>query len=333
MKKKALITGVTGQDGSYLADLLLSKNYIVYGLVRRSSSLNRNRIDHIKNKNFKLFYGDMTDSSSLSNILSQTKPDEIYNLAAQSHVLISFSTPEYTAETDAVGTLRLLESVKALNLKSKIYQASSSEMYGNPITTTKTINMKTPFKPVSPYGAAKLYAYNLSEIYKKAYGMFICNGILFNHESKRRGENFLTQKIVLFAKKFKNNNTITLKVGNLNAERDWGDAEEYVQAMWLMLQQKKPDNYIIATNKSISVRKFIEKVFKKIGITVVWKGAGLKEVGVNKLNGKTLITVDKNYFRPIDINFLKGDYSHAYKKIGWKPKVSIDQLIDKMIKD
>ena len=333
MKKKALITGVTGQDGSYLADLLLSKNYIVYGLVRRSSSLNRNRIDHIKNKNFKLLYGDMTDSSSLSNILSQTKPDEIYNLAAQSHVLISFSTPEYTAETDAIGTLRLLESVKALNLKSKIYQASSSEMYGNPFSTTKSINMNTPFNPVSPYGAAKLYAYHLSEIYKKAYDMFICNGILFNHESKRRGENFLTQKIVLFAKKYKYNNIGTLKVGNLNAERDWGDAEEYVQAMWLMLQQKNSRNYIVATNKSISVRKFITIVFKKIGIILTWKGSGLKEVAINKINNKIIIKVDKSYFRPIDINFLKGDYSETYKQIGWKPKVTIDQLIDKMLKD
>ena len=240
--KKALITGVTGQDGSYLSEFLLKKGYFVYGLVRRSSSLNRFRIDHIKNKNFKLFYGDLTDSSSLINILSKTKPDEIYNLAAQSHVLVSFTTPEYTSDTNALGLVRLLESVKSLKLESRIYQAATSEMYGN-IKSNKSINMKTPFSPVSPYGAAKLYAYHLSEIYKKAYDMYICNGILFNHESKRRGENFITQKIILFAKQYNNTKKGSLKVGNLNSKRDWGDAEDYVYAMWLMLQQKKPRNY------------------------------------------------------------------------------------------
>ncbi len=330
--KSALITGVTGQDGSYLADLLLSKGYNVFGLVRRSSSLNRFRIDHIKSKKFHLFYGDLTDSSSLINVLSKTTPDEIYNLAAQSHVLVSFATPEYTSDTNALGLIRLLESVRSLKLKTKIYQASTSEMYGN-TNLNKSIGIKTPFAPVSPYGAAKLYAYHLSEIYKKAYGMFICNGILFNHESKRRGENFITQKIILFAKKYQKDRKGVLKVGNLDAKRDWGDAEEYVIAMWLMLQKKNPDNYIVATNKTTSVRKFIELVFKKFNINILWKGKGLSELGINKSNKKILIKVDKKYFRPIDVNYLKGDFSYTYKNIGWKPKTNLDQLITKMLED
>ena len=310
----------------------MSKGYKVFGLVRRSSSLNRFRIDHIKSKNFQLFYGDLTDSSSLINVLSKTTPDEIYNLAAQSHVLVSFATPEYTSDTNALGLIRLLESVRSLKLKTKIYQASTSEMYGN-TNSNKSIGIKTPFSPVSPYGAAKLYAYHLSEIYKKAYGMFICNGILFNHESIRRGENFITQKIILFAKKYQKDRKGIMKVGNLNAKRDWGDAEDYVIAMWLMLQKKNPDNYIVATNKTTSVRKFIELVFKKLNINISWKGRGLSEVGINKSNNKILIKVDKKYFRPIDVNYLKGDYSYTYKKIGWKPKTNLDQLITKMLKD
>ena len=330
--KKALITGVTGQDGSYLSEFLLKKGYFVYGLVRRSSSLNRFRIDHIKNKNFKLFYGDLTDSSSLINILSKTKPDEIYNLAAQSHVLVSFTTPEYTSDTNALGLVRLLESVKSLKLESRIYQAATSEMYGN-IKSNKSINMKTPFSPVSPYGAAKLYAYHLSEIYKKAYDMYICNGILFNHESKRRGENFITQKIILFAKQYNNTKKGSLKVGNLNSKRDWGDAEDYVYAMWLMLQQKKPRNYIVATNKSITVRKFIDLVFSKIQVKIKWSGKGLSEVGIDKETNKIIIKVDKQYFRPIDVNYLKGDYAETLSSIGWKPKTSLDQLINKMLED
>lgn len=330
--KNALIIGITGQDGSYLAELLLSKGYTVFGLVRRSSSMNRSRIDHIKSKNLKLFYGDLTDTSSLMTVLSKTKPDEIYNLGAQSHVMVSFSVPEYTSEANAIGILRLLESVKALKLKSKIYQASTSEMYGNS-SSKKTINLKTPFSPVSPYGAAKLYAYHISEIYKNAYGLFICNGILFNHESKRRGENFVTQKIISFAKKYRDERKGVLRIGNLNAKRDWGDAEDYVYAMWLMLQQKKPQNYIVATNKSISIKKFIELVFKKINIKIKWFGSGFSEVGIDIEKNKEIIKVDKKYFRPIDVNFLKGDYSETYKKIGWKPKTSLDQLINKMLED
>jgi GDPmannose 4,6-dehydratase len=294
--------------------------------------LNRFRIDHIKSKNFKLFYGDLTDSSSLIKILSKTRPDEIYNLAAQSHVLVSFTTPEYTSDTNALGLVRLLESVKSLKLKSRIYQAATSEMYGN-INSNKSINMKTPFSPVSPYGAAKLYAYHLSEIYKKAYDMYICNGILFNHESKRRGENFITQKIILFAKQYKDSKKGFLKVGNLNSKRDWGDAEDYVYAMWLMLQQNKPRNYIVATNKSITVKKFIELVFNKIQVKIKWAGKGLSEVGVDRETNKVLIKVDKKYFRPIDVNFLKGDYTETLMSIGWKPKTSLDQLINKMLKD
>ncbi len=337
MKKKvALIFGVTGQDGSYLAEYLLKKNYIVNGVKRRSSSINTFRVDHIyqdphdKNYKFKLHYGDITDSSSVSSIIKKTKPDEIYNLAAQSHVAVSFEVPEYTANADALGALRILEAIKfhKLEKKTKFYQAGTSEMYGNVQSIPQ--NEKTPFYPLSPYGVAKLYAHWITKNYREAYNIFACNGILFNHESPRRGETFVTKKIVSALCKIKEGKQKKLFLGNLNAKRDWGHARDYCYAMWKMLQQKNPGDYVIATGKQYSIKQFVNLTAKKINMKIIWKGKGIKEKGYDQKNN-IIIECDKNYFRPLDVNTLLGDATKARKILKWKPEANIDTLIDEMI--
>ena len=336
-KKKALITGITGQDGSYLAELLLKKKYQVIGLVRRSSSINTSRIDHllsenpkIKNNSLYLMYGDMTDGLSLKRIIEKTKPDEIYNLAAQSHVGVSFDEPEYTADAVALGTLRILENIRLSNRKNKIkfYNASTSEIFGNSTKFSQSEN--TPFHPQSPYGIAKLYAHWITINYRTGYGLFASNGILFNHESPRRGETFVTKKIVNGLVRIKYGLLDKLYIGNLNAKRDWGHAKDYVQMQHLILQQKKPDDFIIATGKQTSVREFINITAKKLNIRLKWSGKGIREKGY--FNGKSIIEVKKNYYRPAEVNQLKGNITKARKKLGWKPKTTIYQLIDEMIK-
>ncbi|MBI2559333.1 GDP-mannose 4,6-dehydratase [Candidatus Woesearchaeota archaeon] len=332
-KKAALITGVTGQDGSYLAELLLEKGYKVYGLVRRASSFNRSRLKNIYNYinpnrgNFELYYGDMTDSSSIMHILQQTKPDEIYNLSAQSHVRVSFEIPEYTANADALGTLRILEAIRILGMTKNVrfYNASTSELYGLAQEVPQT--EKTPFYPRSPYGVAKLYAHWITKNYREAYVLFACNGILFNHESERRGENFVSKKITQQVAKIKLGISEKLMLGNLNAKRDWGYAKEYVETMWLMLQQDKPDDYVIATGESHSVREFVEKAFEIVGIDINWKGKGLEEKGIDTKSGKILVEVDPYYFRPAEVENLLGDASYARKKLGWKPKTKFNELV------
>jgi len=337
MKKKvALIFGITGQDGSYLAEYLLKKNYIVNGVKRRSSSINTFRVDHIyqdpheKNYKFRLHYGDITDSSSVSSIIKKTKPDEIYNLAAQSHVAVSFEVPEYTANADALGALRILEAIKfhKLQKKTKFYQAGTSEMYGNVQDTPQ--NEKTPFYPLSPYGVAKLYAHWITKNYREAYNIFACNGILFNHESPRRGETFVTKKIVSALCKIKEGKQKKLFLGNLNAKRDWGHARDYCHAMWKMLQQKSPDDYVIATGKQYSIKQFVNFTAKKLDLKIIWKGKGIKEKAFNQ-KGNSIIECDKNYFRPLDVNTLLGDARKARKILKWKPEVNIGSLIDEMI--
>ena len=337
MKKKiALIFGITGQDGSYLAELLLSKNYIVNGVKRRSSSINTSRVDHIyqdpheKNYNFRLFYGDITDSLSVSSIIKKTKPDEIYNLAAQSHVAVSFEVPEYTANADALGALRILEAIKFHNLekKTKFYQAGTSEMYGKVQTTPQ--NEKTQFYPLSPYGVAKLYAHWITKNYREAYKIFACNGILFNHESPRRGETFVTKKIVSALCKIKEGKQKKLFLGNLSAKRDWGHAKDYCYAMWKILQQNKPDDYVIATGIQYSVKEFVNLTAKKLKLKIKWKGRGINEKAYND-KGDSIIECDKNYFRPLDVNTLLGDSKKARKKLNWKPKINLSSLIDEMI--
>jgi GDPmannose 4,6-dehydratase len=338
MKKTALITGITGQDGSLLAKFLLKKNYIVHGIKRRSSSLNTERIDDVykdlHEKNVKLFlhYGDLTDSSNIISLVNNIKPDEIYNLGAQSHVKVSFETPEYTANSDAIGTLRILEAIRLLNLKKKIkfYQASTSEMYGN---AKPPQNEKTPFAPISPYGTAKLYAHFITKNYREAYGIFASCGILFNHESPVRGETFVTKKIITAAVKILIKKQKKLFLGNLDAIRDWGHAEDYVRGMWLILQHNKPDDFVLATGKSYSIRRFVEIVFSKLGIKIIWSGRGVNEKGINKKTGEKIILIDKKYFRPNEVNNLRGDYSKARKILNWKPKISLSQLIDHMIKE
>ena len=334
-KKTALIIGVTGQDGSLLADFLIKKNYKVIGLKRRSSSFNTERIDHLYTgnqipNNFEPYYGDLTDSTNLIRIIQSTKPDEIYNLGAQSHVHTSFETPEYTANTDALGTLRVLEAIRILNLnkKTKFYQASTSEIFGN---SKAPQNEKTTFKPESPYGTAKLYGYWITKNYRKAYSMFACNGILFNHEGPRRGETFVTRKITRAVAEIHLNKRKNFFLGNLDAKRDWGYAKDYVESMWLMLQQKKPDDYVIATGKSCSVRQFVEKSFKIIGIDIGWRGKGLNEIGYNKSTKNLLIKIDKNYFRPNEVHDLRGDPKKAKKILKWTPKTSLDQMIKEMV--
>jgi GDPmannose 4,6-dehydratase len=337
MNKKALVTGITGQDGAYLAEFLLKKGYIVHGIKRRSSSFNTARIDHLykdpheRNVNFFMHYGDLTDSTNLIRIIQEVQPDEIYNLAAQSHVQVSFETPEYTANSDGLGTLRLLEAVRILGLekKTKFYQASTSELYG----LVQEIPQKetTPFYPRSPYAAAKLYAYWITINYREAYGIFACNGILFNHESPIRGETFVTRKITMAVSRIKKGLQDKLYLGNLDAKRDWGFAGDYVEAMWLMLQQEKPDDYVIATGETHSVREFTELAFKEAGIKIEWKGEGVNEVGVDVETGKALIEIDPRYYRPTEVEILIGDPSKAINKLKWKAKVGFEELVKIMV--
>ena len=335
-KKSALIFGITGQDGSYLAELLLDKNYIVNGVKRRSSSINTTRVDHIyqdpheKNYNFRLFYGDITDSSSVSSLIKKTKPDEIYNLAAQSHVAVSFEVPEYTANADALGALRILEAIKfhKLEKKTKFYQAGTSEMYGKVQTIPQ--NEKTSFYPLSPYGVAKLYAHWITKNYREAYKIFASNGILFNHESPRRGETFVTKKIISALCRIKEGKQKKLFLGNLDAKRDWGHAKDYCYAMWKILQQRKPDDYVIATGIQYSVKEFVNLTAKKLKLKIKWRGKGINEKAYNE-KGYSIIECDKNYFRPLDVNTLLGDSRKARKKLNWKPKINLSSLIDEMI--
>lgn len=337
MGKTALITGVTGQDGSYLAELLLEKGYMVHGLKRKSSSFNTERINHLyqdthnKKSKFKLHYGDLTDSTSLIRLISEIKPDEIYNLAAQSHVRVSFDSPEYTSDTDALGNLRILEAIRLLGLckKVKFYQASTSELYGD----TKEVmqNEQTPFKPRSPYACAKLFAYWTTVNYREAYGMFAVNGILFNHESPRRGATFVTKKITRAASRIKYGLDEKLYIGNLDSKRDWGHSKDYVEAMWLMLQNDVPKDYVIATGKSMSIREFCTIAFKKVGIDLEFVGSGLDEKGVDKETGKVLVEIDPAYFRPTEVSYLCGDSSLARKDLGWQPKYDVNSLIEEMV--
>lgn len=337
MKKVALITGITGQDGAYLAEFLLNKGYVVHGIKRRSSLFNTDRIDHLykdrheKGVNFFLHYGDLTDSTNLIRIIQETQPDEIYNLAAQSHVKVSFETPEYTANADAIGTLRILEAIRILGLekKTKFYQAGTSEMYG----LVQEIPQKetTPFYPRSPYGVAKVYAYWITKNYREAYGIFAVNGILFNHESPIRGETFVTRKITRAAAAISLGLQEKLYLGNLDAERDWGHAKDYVEGMWLMLQQQNPDDYVLATGNKISVKAFAEMAFANVGITIEWKGEGINEKGFDKKSGKILIEIDPKYFRPTEVDLLVGDSTKARTQLGWKPKYTVEQLCEEMV--
>lgn len=340
--KTALITGITGQDGSFLAELLIEKGYSVHGIIRRSSSFNTERIEHLylkewikdqkQDRAINLHYGDMTDSSSLIRILQQVQPDEIYNLAAQSHVKVSFDVPEYTAETDAVGTLRLLEAIRILGLenKTKIYQASTSELYG----MVQEVPQKetTPFYPRSPYGVAKMYAYWITKNYRESYGMFAANGILFNHESERRGETFVTRKITLAAARIAKGLQDKLYLGNLSALRDWGYAKDYVECMWLILQQDKPDDFVVATGEAHSVRDFCTLAFKYAGIDLQWQGEGLNEKGIDVKTGRVLVEVDPKFFRPAEVEQLLGDPTKAQKELGWNPrKTSFEDLVRIMV--
>jgi GDPmannose 4,6-dehydratase len=337
MSKTALITGITGQDGAYLAELLLKKGYIVHGIKRRSSLFNTDRIDHLyadphdeKAKMF-LHYGDMTDSTNVLRIIQETKPDEIYNLAAQSHVKVSFETPEYTANADALGSLRILEAIRILNLEKKVkfYQASTSELYGKVQEVPQTEN--TPFYPRSPYAVAKLYAFWIVKNYREAYNIFACNGILFNHESPIRGETFVTRKITRAAAKIKLGLQKKVFIGNLDAQRDWGHAKDYVEGMWLMLQHKEPEDFVLSTGKTTSVRDFVTLAFKEAGITIEWKGTEADEKGINKQTGETIIEVDKKYFRPTEVDLLIGDATKAKEKLGWTPKHTLQDLVKEMV--
>ena len=335
--KKALITGVTGQDGAYLAELLLRKGYEVHGIKRRSSSFNTNRIDHLyqdphePNPQFHLHYGDLTDSSNLIRIIQEVRPSEIYNLGAQSHVQVSFETPEYTANADALGTLRLLEAIRILDMKDavRLYQASTSELYGE----VREMPQKetTPFYPRSPYGVAKLYAYWIVVNYRESYGFFASNGILFNHESPIRGETFVTRKISRAAARIKSGLQDVLYLGNLEAKRDWGFAGDYVEAMWRVLQHDHPDDFVIATGEMHSVREFVEMAFTRVGIELEWRGSEVEEIGIDTGSGKTLIKIDPRYFRPAEVEVLLGDPSKAKKEIGWEPKTSFSSLVDMMV--
>lgn len=337
-KKRALITGITGQDGAYLAEFLLKKEYEVHGIKRRASLFNTDRIDHLyqdpheKGRNFILHYGDMTDSSSLVRIIQQIKPHEIYNLAAQSHVQVSFEEPEYTANSDALGTLRVLEAMRILGLEKKcrFYQASTSELYGLVQETPQT--EKTPFYPRSPYAVAKLYSYWITVNYREAYGMYACNGILFNHESPVRGETFVTRKITRALSRIKLGLQNCLFLGNLDAKRDWGHARDYVEMQWLMLQQKEPEDFVIATGEQHSVRDFVDAAAKELGITIKWKGKGVKEKGYDE-SGNCIVAIDPRYFRPTEVETLLGDPSKAKKKLGWVPKITFKELVTEMVRE
>jgi GDPmannose 4,6-dehydratase len=327
--KVALITGITGQDGSYLAELLLERGYQVHGIVRRASLINTHRIDHIYDS-ITLHYGDLSDSTNLVRIIQKVKPDEIYNLGAQSHVKVSFEMPEYTADVDAVGTLRVLEAVRLLGMEDcvRIYQASTSELYGLVQETPQSET--TPFYPRSPYGVAKIYGYWITKNYREAYGMYACTGILFNHESPRRGETFVTRKITQALSKISVGLQDVLELGNLSAKRDWGHAKDFVEAMWLMLQQEEPDDYVIATGKQYSVREFVEEAAPYFGMKIIWEGEGLDEVGIDKSTGKTVVRVNPKYFRPAEVETLLGDATKAKEKLGWEPKISFKQLVEDM---
>jgi GDPmannose 4,6-dehydratase len=333
--KKALITGITGQDGSYLAEFLLKKDYEVHGIIRRSSSFNTERIDHLyrdlHTNNVKLFlhYGDLSDGSNIAKLLKQIKPDEIYNLGAQSHVRVSFDIPEYTADVDGIGTLRILDAIKDSGIKTKFYQASSSELFGKIQETPQ--KETTPFYPRSPYGCAKLYAYWITKNYRESYNMFACNGILFNHESPRRGETFVTRKITRGFAQTISGKTDCIYLGNLDAKRDWGYAKDYVEGMWMMLQEKKPDDYVLATGETHSVREFIEECAKLLKINIEWKGKGVKEVGLDKKTKKILIRIDTKYYRPAEVDILLGDPSKAKNILGWKPKTKFKELVKIML--
>ena len=337
MKKIALITGVTGQDGAYLAELLLNKSYEVHGIKRRASSFNTSRIDHLykdKHKedvNFFLHYGDLTDSTNLIRIIQEVQPHEIYNLGAQSHVKVSFEVPEYTANSDAIGTLRILEAIRILKMENKVkfYQASTSELYGKAQEVPQTET--TPFYPRSPYGVAKLYAFWIVKNYREAYGMFACNGILFNHESPLRGETFVTRKITRAASKIKLGLQEKLYLGNLNAQRDWGHAKDYVEGMWRMLQHEKPEDFVLATGKTTTIREFCNLSFKELGIEIKWEGEGENEVGIDQSSNKVIISIDNNYFRPTEVDLLIGDASKAKKLLSWTPKYELESLVKEMV--
>ena len=335
-KKKALIFGVTGQDGAYLSKFLLNKKYVVYGVKRRSSIINTKRIDDIYKdinykSNFTLLYGDLTDASSILNLIKKVNPNEIYNLAAQSHVQVSFEVPEYSADVNGLGTLRILEAIRSLNLEKKVkfYQAGTSEMFGS--TKEKFQNEKTTFQPVSPYGVSKCFAHWITKNYRDAYGMFACNGILFNHESPIRGETFVTKKIVQGLIRIKQGQQKKLFLGNLYSKRDWGHARDYVEAMWKMLQQKKPDDFVIGTGKTFTIKEFVNRASKKINLNIKWLGKGIKEKAINIKNKKVIIECRMRYFRPLEVDYLKGNAIKAKKILKWAPKISIDNLIDEMI--
>ena len=336
MTKRALITGITGQDGSYLAEFLLNKGYIVHGIKRRSSLINTDRIDHlyqdphISDRNFILHYGDMTDSSSLTRIIQESQPDEIYNLAAQSHVAVSFEEPEYTANSDALGPLRILEAIRILNLekKTRFYQASTSELYG--LVQEVPQKETTPFYPRSPYGVAKLYAYWITVNYREAYGLYACNGILFNHESPVRGETFVTRKITIALSRIKQGLQDKLYLGNLDAKRDWGHARDYVEIQWLMLQQEQAEDFVVATGIQYTVREFIEFAAKTIDIKISWEGQGVDEKGYDE-NGNCIVEVDPNYFRPTEVESLLGDPTKAKEKLGWSPKTTLEEMVIEMM--
>ena len=337
--KVALITGVTGQDGAYLTELLLGKGYVVHGVKRRSSSFNTGRLEHlyedphVEDPRFILHFGDMTDSTNLIRIMQEVRPDEVYNLAAQSHVQVSFDTAEYTANADAIGTLRLLEAIRLLGLgdKTKFYQASTSELYGKVQAVPQ--NETTPFYPRSPYGVAKLYAYWITVNYREAYGFHASNGILFNHESPLRGETFVTRKITRGVAAIHLGLQDTLYLGNLDAKRDWGHAREFVRGMWLMLQQDRPDDYVLATGSTTPVRTFVEKAFKEVGVTIEWRGAGVEEKGVCLATGRVMVQVDQRYFRPTEVDLLLGDSTKARERLGWEHTVSVDELLSEMMRE
>ncbi len=336
MKKVALITGITGQDGSYLTELLLEKGYEVHGIIRRHSSINTSRIDHlfenseIGNKSLFLHYGDLTDSSNLNRLIEKIRPNEIYNLAAQSHVAVSFEVPEYTAEVTGVGTLRLLDAIRETGLNCKFYQASTSELFGG-LPDTAPQSEKTPFYPKSPYGVAKLYSYWITVNYRESYDLFACNGVLFNHESPRRGETFVTRKITMAVASIMAGKQEKLSLGNLDAKRDWGFAGDYVEGMWRILQQEKPQDYVLATNETHTVREFVELAFAEVGIEIEWKGKGVEEKGYDKVTGRLLVDVNPRYFRPAEVELLWGDSTKAEKELGWERKVSFKGLVSMMV--
>lgn len=335
--KKALITGITGQDGSYLAELLLDKGYEVHGIIRRHSTICTDRIDHLYDDpslkdRFFLHYGDLTDSCNLMGLIQRIQPDEVYNLGAQSHVAVSFEVPEYTAEATGVGTIRLLDAIYQSGVKCKFYQASTSELFGG-LPGTAPQSEKTPFYPKSPYGAAKLYSYWITVNYRESYNMFACNGILFNHESPRRGETFVTRKITIAVAKIMAGKQEKLSLGNLNAKRDWGFAGDYVEGMWRILQQEKPDDYVLATNETHTVREFVELAFAEVGIEIEWKGEGVDEKGYDKNTGKLLVDVNPRYFRPAEVELLWGDSTKAETELGWKRKVSFRELVSMMVRE